>query len=615
MCGIAGIWNFRDKKVMINTLQKFTDSMIHRGPDGADYKLFDNEKLGLGHRRLAILDLTEAGKQPMNIDNERYWITYNGEVYNFIEIKEELKTLGYYFQSETDTEVILKAYKHWGKLCLDKFNGEWAFAIWDNEIKELFIARDRFGIKPFYYTSNSIFFAFASEVLAFKNLEGFNYRLNDELVNIQTKDNYILDGKGYTIVNEVYSILPGHYCIVNSKKTIIQQQRWYDIRTKIQPSTLTYNEQVLKLKTLLFDAVKIRLRSDVAIGCALSGGLDSSSIYGVLSAIKKENTNLSRLPKDWQKAYVQTFPNAAIDEKKYAEKVVEYCNGSAEYLIHNQDNLVDNVIKTTQHCQRISSTPILAITDIYKNMKAKGVSVSIDGHGVDEMLFGYLGNVYDLYNLKVEKNLKKEAQNIANCLANLYPPADVADAKNRFINDIKYQFSLKNRVKRFFKNNQKNAEDKTLKSLSNSGYNFSTQEILKIEFFQKTLPTLLVTFDIAAMYSSVEIRMPFMDHRVVEFIFSLPENAKIGEGKTKRILRDVITDLIPNEIKDRTYKIGISAPLNNWMNTEFKPYIIQKYSKYKALEPHIEHLQNTKLGEKEALEIWETLNIDLLKVE
>ena len=613
MCGIAGIWNFGGKKVALNTLRKFTDSMIHRGPDGADYKLFDNEKLGLGHRRLAILDLSEAGKQPMSIDNERYWITYNGEVYNFIEIKEELKTLGYHFQSETDTEVILTAYKHWGKSCLDKFNGEWAFAIWDNEIKELFLARDRFGIKPFYFTSNSIFFAFASEVLAFKHLEGFNYSLNNELVNIQTKDNYVLDGKGYTIVNEVFSVLPGHYCIINS--TTIQQQRWYDIRTKIQPSSLTYNEQVIKLKTLLFDAVKIRLRSDVAIGCALSGGLDSSSIYGVLSAIKKENTNLSRLPKDWQKAYVQTFPNAVFDEKKYAEKVVEYCNGSAEYLIHNQDNLVDNVIKTTQHCQRISSTPILSITDIYKNMKAKGVSVSIDGHGVDEMLFGYLGNVYDLYNLKVEKNLKKEAQNIADCLANLYSPADVAEVKNRFTNDIKHQFSVRNRVKRFLKNNRTNTENKSLKSLSDSTYNFSEEEILKTEFFEKTLPTLLATFDIAAMYSSVEIRMPFMDHRIVEFIFSLHENAKIGEGKTKRILRDAIANLIPNEIKDRTYKIGISAPLNNWINTDFKRYIIQKYGTHKILGSYTKHLQNSKLGENETIEIWENINKDLLKVE
>ncbi len=608
MCGIAGIWNFDGKKVALNTLRKFTDSMIHRGPDGADYKLFDNEKLGLGHRRLAILDLSEAGKQPMSIDNERYWITYNGEVYNFIEIKEELKTLGYYFQSETDTEVILTAYKHWGKSCLDKFNGEWAFAVWDNEIKELFLARDRFGIKPFYYTSNSIFFAFASEVLAFKHLEGFNYSLNNELVNIQTKDNYVLDGKGYTIVNEVFSILPGHYCIINS--TTIQQQRWYDIRTKIQPSSLTYNEQVLKLKNLLFDAVKIRLRSDVTIGCALSGGLDSSSIYGVLSAIKKENNSLSRLPKDWQKAYVQTFPNAIIDEKKYAEKVVKYCNGSAEYLIHNQDDLVDNVIKTTQHCQRISSTPILSIIDIYKNMKAKGVSVSIDGHGVDEMLFGYLGNVYDLYNLKVEKNLKKEARNIADCLVNLYPPADVTDLKNRFTNDIKHQFSVRKRVKRFLKNNQINTENKSLKSLSNSTYNFSEKEILKTEFFEKTLPTLLATFDIAAMYSSVEIRMPFMDHRIVEFIFLLPENAKIGEGKTKRILRDAIANLIPNEIKDRTYKIGISAPLNNWMNNQFKSYIIQTYTEHKLAKK----LQNAELNGKESLGIWEIINKDLLKI-
>ena len=184
MCGIAGIYKFNNEPIVKKTLIRFTDSMHHRGPDGSGYELFESETVGLGQRRLAILDLSEAGKQPMSYADQRYWITYNGEVFNFSDVKKELVKLNYSFKSNSDTEVILAAYIQWGKDCLNKFNGMWAFAIWDNQKKELFLSRDRFGIKPLYYIFiPGKLFAFASETRAFKFLDGFNRCFDEKLLS------------------------------------------------------------------------------------------------------------------------------------------------------------------------------------------------------------------------------------------------------------------------------------------------------------------------------------------------------------------------------------------------------------------------------------------------
>ena len=227
MCGISGIYNLNNNPVYLETLKRFTDSMVHRGPDGAGYELFDNNTLGLGQRRLSILDLSEAGKQPMSYADGRYWMTYNGEIFNFIEVREELQQLGHAFKSDTDTEVILAAYAQWGKACLDKFNGMWAFVIWDSQEKTLFLARDRFGIKPLYYVHQpSKFFAFASETRAFKFLEGFKREVDEELLKINLQDSYALEGLGYTPFKNIVQLLPGH-CMVIRKGNEPKQKRWW----------------------------------------------------------------------------------------------------------------------------------------------------------------------------------------------------------------------------------------------------------------------------------------------------------------------------------------------------------------------------------------------------
>jgi asparagine synthase (glutamine-hydrolysing) len=230
MCGISGIYYKNNGFLTQESLRHFTDSMTHRGPDGAGYEILDEGHLGLGQRRLSILDLSDSGKQPMSYAEGRYWITYNGEVFNFLEIRSELQSLGHSFKSETDTEVILASYAQWGRACLDKFNGMWAFAIWDEVEKTLFLARDRFGIKPLYYVHRpNRFFAFSSETRAFKFLEGFKREIDNELMRLNLQDSYALEGLGYTPFKDILQLLPGHCMTITRDNELIQQRRWWHI--------------------------------------------------------------------------------------------------------------------------------------------------------------------------------------------------------------------------------------------------------------------------------------------------------------------------------------------------------------------------------------------------
>src|SRR5574343_1778894 len=229
MCGISGIYHLNREKIDLSELQSFTDSMLHRGPDASGYELLDQSTLGLGQRRLSILDLSDSGRQPMYYAEGRFCITYNGEIFNFLSIREELKSFGHSFKSDSDTEVILAAFMQWGPLCLKKFNGMWAMAIWDDLNKELFLARDRFGIKPLYYVNEeNKRFMFASETRAFKFLKSYTRRHNQELLNLNLVDPYAIEGLGYTIFDNILQLLPGHFMTVKRNEKLVQR-RWWNI--------------------------------------------------------------------------------------------------------------------------------------------------------------------------------------------------------------------------------------------------------------------------------------------------------------------------------------------------------------------------------------------------
>jgi asparagine synthase (glutamine-hydrolysing) len=390
MCGIVGILNFQ-KPINPVELNRFTDSLSHRGPDGRG--MFIDGNLGLGHRRLAILDLSEAGKNPMPFGGEkgkRYWITYNGEVYNFLELRHELKELGHRFQSETDTEVVVAAYAQWGEDCLLRFNGMWAFAIWDTVERKLFLARDRFGIKPLYYLQGASRFAFASELKAFLALDNFSVALNEEIIPQIIQSNQAYEGTTDSTIMKNVLCLPGGHCLTLKSDGSCTIKTWWETLNHIPQIPTSYEEQVEQFRDLFLDAVKIRMRSDVAVGTCLSGGIDSSAVASGMAWNHRQGKNgLERCAEDWQQAFVATFPGTQLDERAYADEVIYHVGAKPHYWVFDNDEALSHIIDSVWAMEDVYLGIAVPVWCIYREMRQKNVVVSLDGHGGDELLGGY----------------------------------------------------------------------------------------------------------------------------------------------------------------------------------------------------------------------------------
>ena len=593
MCGIAGIYKFGKSTVDFNEIKKFTDTLFHRGPDGAGYELLNNNLLGLGHRRLSILDLSELGRQPMVFAN-RYWIIFNGEIFNFIELKEELLQKGISFKTDTDTEVILAAYQIWGKNAFLKFNGMWALAIWDDKEKKLILCRDRFGIKPLHYVfKQNNFFAFASETIAFNELKDFSKKINNDRLLFAIHNPSNLESTGETIYDDIKQLLPGHLIEIDHKYNL-QQSCWWNTSEYITINNSNFSKQKEDFFNLFENACKIRLRSDVPIASALSGGLDSSSVFSMINYISKNNHTFNRTPNSWKKAVVATFPNTEIDEKIFADQVVNFLNAEAIYTKPNYQNLPEDILKTTKLFDSISGTPIISVTDVYKAMQLNGIKVSLDGHGGDELLFGYKSSIYDLFDYYLTNGNFLKAEEIATTYSLMVEPNNISKTKEKLLQIIQNHknrsiFSkLKTRIfdKQNTKKNQKflNGDywfnDQKYTNLQqhhkfNSHY---PEQLLWEDFFIKHIPYNLRDFDRGAMQHGIEIRMPFMDYRLVCFCFGLPIESKVQKGYTKYILRESMKKMLPETIRLRTNKIGLGAPTSHWFNNQLNEFICDEVS-------------------------------------
>lgn len=559
MCGIAGIWNFENQPVSLQKIKRFTDSMIHRGPDAGKYTLLNSDTVALGHRRLSILDLSDSGNQPMSYANGRYTIVYNGEVYNFIEVKKELEAKGFHFSNQTDTEVILAAFHHWGKECVHRFNGMWALAIWDKEEKELWLCRDRFGVKPLYfYHEQDKQFVFASETNSFKELDGFDRKFDDKNLTLAIEDSFLLEGVGKTIFEGIQSLLPGHWMSIKKNSGVIQHHWWITSDNLTEVPT-KYDDQVSMFQEIFKDACSIRLRSDVPIGTALSGGLDSSSVFGMMHHLKKKGFITERLPAKWQKAYSAIFPGTDQDEKDYSSQMVDFVGGQVEWVAQKDIALADKTIASVKKLDFIYNSPLFMGSDIYRAMKKDDVTVSMDGHGVDEMMYGYSFAVQRLAENTVFKNAT-----LAEQYWGIYENMDTIKPMKPSI--FKSQQIIQNSLTWKLKKGIKSFNPK--KAISNNG------DVLMYKLFHETmLPSILRNFDKMAMEHGVEIRMPFMDWRLVSFVFSLPISSKIGGGFTKRILRDSMKTIVPETIRTRKGKIGLNAPMPAWFAGDLNPMI------------------------------------------
>jgi len=567
MCGICGIIRFDNQPVQESPVRKMMQIMKHRGPD--DEGIFLEDNTGLGFVRLSIIDLSPAGHQPMFSHDKRYVIVYNGEIYNYIELREELKSKGYSFTSNSDTDVLLASYIEWGEECLYKFNGMWAFVIYDRLERKIFAARDRFGIKPFYYLLTSEFFAFASEIAPLLTLlsgkpEPDYQTIFDYLVFNRT------DQIENTFFREIKKLKHGHKLHINlnspsfigiKRANLPEINKWYDLRKQVSNSEGFNNPT--EFRQLLRESVGLRLRSDVPVGVCLSGGLDSSSIVSLLlkDFQKKDLNTFSAVYSRWETGDESDFIN------EYSGQVYKmfYTSPSAETLFND----IPDFIRT--HGEPVPSTSPYAQFKVMELAKGN-VVVTLDGQGADEVLAGYhyfFGFYFkELFThfkwLLLLKEMRAYLENHRSLLGigtfGYFMLPVFLKSKAR-VSEKGYLAS--DFVHSYINNN----------SIASELYSSTSLNEALLDHFEYKLEHLLKWEDRNSMWFSIEARVPFLDYRIVEKTLSTPSEKIILNGMTKHILREAMKEILPEKIRMRKDKVGFETPQAEWFR---KPFF-QKY--------------------------------------
>lgn len=572
MCGIAGIISSNTFAVTKEQLKKMTDAMSHRGPDGQAQWINQAGNVGLGHRRLSILDLTAAAAQPMHY-LERYSIVYNGEIYNYIELKELLYKKGYHFQSKSDTEVILAAYDYWKEDCLEHFDGMFAFAILDKKEQIIFSARDRFGEKPFYYVAQGELFLFASEMKAFWAI-GIEKEPDEKMLLNYLTLGYVqnANNKEQSFFKNIYSLVPGSCMILNIKTLQYRIDIYWDI-DKDTIKKISRGDAIEKYRELFTLSVNRRLRSDVAVGTSLSGGLDSSSILATINQsgalIKTFSAVFEGYEKD-ESGYINTVTDYLTSKKNFTGQIQKYfVEPSALGLIKDFEKLC------YYQEEPFPSSSIYAQYKVFESANQQQVKVLLDGQGADETLAGY--NKYIHWYLQqlaakssfitaykekklLHKNKLPFKWGIKNYLAAYLPAHAVIQLEqNEYMKTIRHPDIDKDFVAALQGREWEGIRKPIITKLNDILY-FNTHTL--------GLEELLRFADRNSMAHGKEVRLPFLNHKLVEFIFSLPASYKIHDGWTKWLLRKMMDKKLPDEIVWRKDKVGYEPPQKQWMQNE-----------------------------------------------
>lgn len=549
------------------------DKLTHRGPD--DSGLWQEDDITMGHRRLSIMDTSTKGKQPMSFGDGRYVLVFNGEVYNFMEIRAELEAKGYRFTSECDSEVILAAYIEWQEKCISKFNGMWAMAIWDRVQRKLFLCRDRFGVKPLYYTylsENHNSLAFASEMKALTPLMRElrpNYGIvtdPNRMVYYESTDECVIDG--------IYRLPAGCYAYLYTYKDGLQIRQYWNTLDNLITVPESYDEQVEMCRELFLDACKLRMRSDVTIGTALSGGLDSSATICAMSYLSNHEYDV-RMNKDWQHAYVATFPGTTQDESEYARKVTDFLGINSTEVVIDPAKAIDKLEDYIYLFEDVYLTSPIPMMELYGALRQDGTLVTIDGHGADELFGGY---TFDFVNALKDASTREEKDMILTAYIESFPKDDSNMSLKRPSAMGVYLDTFKKKLAD--KKNRKDQPYKIVRAENDERYqNMDTLgQILYVSSHETILPTLLRNYDRYSMANSVEIRMPFMDYRMVTLAMSLPWQSKLHGGYSKSIIRDAMAPYMPEEIAYRRTKIGFNSPMVEWMKGPMREYFMDMVS-------------------------------------
>jgi asparagine synthase (glutamine-hydrolysing) len=607
MCGIADLEGRADEAAV----RAMTRALAHRGPDGEG--VFADGPVALGSRRLAVIDVTDAGLQPIASEDGRLRIVYNGEVYNYRELSAELEALGHRFRSHTDTEVVLAAYREWGETCVERFNGMWAFAIWDTIDRRLFCSRDRFGVKPFYYLWDGKRLVFASEPKAFR-AAGIRLVPNARIVRDYLEQSY-LDHTNETFFEGVLRLAPGHSLVLDAGGLRIRRY-WH-----LEPKELDAEEAVESVRSLFLDAVRLRLRSDVTVGTCLSGGLDSSSVACTVDHLLRTEAESARPVGPRQQTFTAYFPDRGFDERPFAEQVVAKTGAHAHWVTFEADELIADLPKiVASQDEPFGSTSMAAQWYVMREARRAGVTVVLDGQGGDEVLAGYRAHAGfhladllvggDVRRLGTELRAFSRLNGLGPTLVGLGRPF----APERFTRAVRAR-----------SRGTAGLVDRSLRALevpeTLNGSEFGTrlrrhQELI---LTRRGLPELLRYEDRNSMAHSIEARVPFLDYRFVETLFSLPSSELLRNGRTKDVLRRALGDLLPPAVRDRTDKLGFVTPEHRWMRGALGELAADVFASRSFAERGFvdvgaarKRLEQHRHGEIEAgMELWRALNVEL----
>lgn len=563
MCGIAGIIGKNPHAVSKERLLSALKCLQHRGPGGEGVWMNDERSIILGHLRLRIIDVSDAAEQPMHYLN-RYCIVHNGELYNYIEIKDALQKKGYRFVTKSDTEVIVAAYDCYGEKCLQQFDGMFAFAIWDEAEKKLFAARDRFGEKPFFFFYDEQELLFASEIKSLWS-HGVKKEVNNAMLYNFLSIGYTTNPADpqETFFQNIHKLPAASFL----KYSLTTNQLKIENYWQLYPEVKTISEQnaIEKFQHLFSETIRKRLRSDVAIGTSLSGGLDSSSIVAFCSKQTVEQYT--------HKCFTASFKNSEKDEFKYAKTVATQF-GLKHHVVELNDNEAVHLMNAVMHQQDepFTSASVLAQYKVFELARQNDVIVLLDGQGADETLAGYYKyyqwfwrELYRNKQLSKSKELSfakalgvQENFGLKNKVAALHPDFAAGILQTR---NAKKAFRHPGFNRDFAFSNKQNFYYATpLQHDLNGALYFNS--------FVNGLEELLRFADRNSMAHAVEVRLPFLNHEMVEFLFSLPAHFKIHNGWTKWLLRKSVDDVLPKEITWRKDKLGFEPPQKKWMENK-----------------------------------------------
>jgi len=566
MCGLIGTYQHETSNISAERVRLGLKRIKHRGPDdeGMVTVPFVSGVYHAGHTRLSIIDLSTLGRQPMISGDGRYLLSFNGEIYNYRELKQDLQNLGYVFQSDTDTEVLLNAWSHWGRDCLTKLTGMFAFTVFDKENSTLTCVRDPFGIKPFFYQRSDTTFSYSSEIPALLSLSDEKPKMN-----LQKAYDFLVyeehDRDQETFFEGVTRLMPGEIMNVRLEDENISTQtdRWW-IPSIQERNSISFTDAADELRERFLQNVKLHLRSDVPLGAALSGGIDSSAIVCGMRYLEPD------MP-------IHTFSyisnDAAEDEEKWVDIVNDHTGAISKKCVVTTEELTEDIDKLIKlQGEPFATTSIYAQFRVFQLAKENGVTVTLDGQGADEMLAGYDGYP----ELKVESLFNsRQFLNLATFMKE-WPNSDQRDFK-RVYRALLKSFLSDGMRKKIRRKKHLSAEMEWInkswfheRGVVTNGDSILTESTTKTRLVMEKLsseltvdriPRLLRYEDRNSMYWSLESRVPFLTRELVEFLLGLPEEYLISnQGVTKHIFREAMRDIVPNEILNRKDKIGFDTP-------------------------------------------------------